>query len=268
MNRLKKIGLLIVALSHINCTNSDEINSIDVRYEFVNSDSRLNWKLNDGKYSYTIQHHFNSRHLENKINEFEINAITDSIAMIDDDKNNLNNNQEIIKNQYHSLNKAKSFDQFKINDLIVSSEIHYYWTERNSFTMPYEIHLNKDYQVKVNIEAGQHYPLELTATDYAGGYEFILEPRDVKLYRMIQSKFSEEKLKTDSARVNSYGHQIVVNNTIVNNNPKTIYYNRDYSSLIMFTDYLILKYIRELKPTKIIYPIQTLRKPLEPETIN
>ena len=173
MNRLKNIGLLIVALSLINCINSDEI----------------------------------------------------------------------IKHQYHSLNNAKSFDQFKINDLIVSSDVHNYWTERNGFTMPYEIHINKDYQVKANIEAGQNYSLEYTITDYAGGYEFILEPRDVKFYLMIQSKLSEEKLKTDSARVNGNGHQIVVNNTIVNNNPKTIYYNRDYSSLIMFTDYLILKYI-------------------------
>ena len=268
MNRLKNIGLVIVALSLINCINSNEISSIDVRYEFVNSDNLLNWKLNDGKYSYTIHHDFNSRHLENKIDDIQINAITDSIAMIDDDKNNVNNDQEIIKHQYHSLNHAKSINQFKINDLIVSSEIHYYWTDRNSFTMPYEIHINKDYHVKVNIEAGHNYPLELTVTDYAGGYKFILEPRDVKLYRMIQSKLSKEKLNTDSVRVNGYGHQIVVNKTIVNNNSKTIYYNRDYSSLIMFTDYLILKYIRELKPTKIIYPIETLRKPLEPETIN
>lgn len=83
---------------------------------------------------------------------------------------------------------------------------------------------------------------------------------------MIQSKLTKENLKTDSARANVYGHQIVVNKKIVNNNPKTIYYKRDYSSLIMFTDYLILKYIQENKPSKHIHSIETLRKPIQLET--
>lgn len=80
-------------------------------------------------------------------------------------------------------------------------------------------------------------------------------------------KIKDLYLKTDSARANAYGHQIVINKTIVNNNPKTIYYNRYYSSLIMFTGYLILKYIRENKPHKYIHSIETLRKPIEPETV-
>ncbi|HEY4539250.1 MAG TPA: hypothetical protein VIG94_04475 [Faecalibacter sp.] len=51
---------------------------------------------------------------------------------------------------------------------------------------------------------------------------------------MFQSKLTKENLKTDSARANAYayayGHQIVFIKAIVNNNPKTIYYQRDYST--------------------------------------
>ncbi|HEY4539249.1 MAG TPA: hypothetical protein VIG94_04470 [Faecalibacter sp.] len=49
---------------------------------------------------------------------------------------------------------------------------------------------------------------------------------------MFQSKLTKENLNTDSARANAYayGHQIVFIKTIVNNKPKTIYYQRNYST--------------------------------------
>lgn len=86
---------------------------------------------------------------------------------------------------------------------------------------------------------------------------------------MIQSKLTKENLKTDSARVNAnaYGHQIVFIKAIVNNNPTTIYYQRNYSTWIMITDYVVLKYIRKNKPIYCIHSIETFRKPIVPETI-
>ena len=114
---------------------------------------------------------------------------------------------------------------------------------------------------------GINYPLKYTTTKYAGGYEFNLDARDVQLDQMIQSKLSNENLKKDSARANALGHQIVKNKTIVKNNPETIYYQKDYSSLIMFTDYVILKYIRENKPSHYIHSIETFRKPIEHEKL-
>lgn len=83
---------------------------------------------------------------------------------------------------------------------------------------------------------------------------------------MIQSKLSKERIKTDTISELGYGHQIVIDNHTIINNPKVIYDNKDLSSIIMFTDYIILKYIPALKPEKFIYPIHTKRKPLEPET--
>ena len=129
-----------------------------------------------------------------------------------------------------------------------------------------KIHINENYKVKANIEARVNYPY--SDTEYAGGYKFKLEPRDVKLYRMIQSKLSKKSIKTDTISKLGFGFQIVINNNTIITNPKVIYDNKDISSLAMFTDYIIMKYIPELKPSNIIYAIQSLRKPIEPETIN
>ena len=142
------------------CCEPFKLYTIDVRYEFVNQNKLMNWKLNDEKNTYYIQFDYNYITTENKINELENNRIVDSVTIISEDNLNVKSN-EVIRHKYHSLKDA----------------------------------------------------------------------------------------------------------TTINNYPKTIYYHRDYSSLIMLTDYVILKYIRESKPSKNIHPIKTLRKPIKPETI-
>lgn len=263
---MKKIIIaitLLIGSTFLSCHQFKNKEQIDVRYELVDNNRQLVWSLNDGKYTYLIQYHFNSRKLENQLVDTETVQIADSSNIIGTNPKSYN---EVVKHNYKALINDKTKNEVEFNKLIVSNKLHYYYTQRENFTMPYEIQIEENYIVKVNIEAGKNYPLKYAETDYAGGYEFKLEPKDVMLYRMIQSKLSKESIKSDTISELGYGHQIVIDNHIIINNPKVIYDNKDLSSIIMFTDYIILKYIPVQKPEKFIYPIVTKRKPLEPET--
>ena len=237
---------LLIGSTFISCHQLKNKEQIDVRYELVDNYRQLVWSLNDGKYTYLIQYHFNSRKLENQLVDTETVQIADSSNIIGTNPKSYN---EVVKHNYKALINDKTKNEVEFNELIVSNKLHYYYTQRENFTMPYEIQIEENYIVKVNIEAGKNYPL-----------------RDVMLYRMIQSKLSKESIKSDTISELGYGHQIVIDNHTIINNPKVIYDNKDLSSIIMFTDYIILKYIPAQKPEKFIYPIVTKRKPLEPET--
>jgi len=188
---------LLLGSTIIGCHQFKNKEQIDVRYELLDNERRLVWSLNDGKYTYLIQYGYNSRKLENQLVDTETVQIADSTRIIGNKTKTYN---EVVQHNYKALINDVTKDEIEFNNLIVSSEIHYYYTQRDGFTMPYEININENYIVKVNIEAGKNYPLKYAETDYAGGYEFKLEPRDVMLYRMIQSKLSKESIKTNCNR--------------------------------------------------------------------
>lgn len=257
------IGICLAAGSIIcSCHQFKNKELIDVRYELANNDKQLIWNLNDGKYSYLIQYHYNSKKNENQLSDEDSIQIVDSITTADEKP--ITNNYK-IKHHYKALANEVTKNEVEFIDLIVSNELHYYYAQTENFTMPYEINISDSFMVKANIEAGKNFPLEISETDYAGSYNFKLEPRDVMLYRMIESKLSKESIKTDTISDFRIGHQIVIDNNIIINNPKSVYENKEIASIIMFTDYIILKYIPELQPEKFIYPINTKRKAVTPK---
>ena len=153
----------------------------------------------------------------------------------------------------------------KLENLIVSAEYKFYRTSKNSFTMPYELEIDQNNNVKVNVEVNKYD--NYSETEYGGSYQFKLEKKDIELYKSLQNKLSKNIFVTDTTKNSYYGHIIVLNNEYVNSNYKTIYNDIEYSSLLMFTNYIVLKYIPSLKPSKFVHQINSYRKPVSPEII-
>ena len=58
--------------------------------------------------------------------------------IISEDNQKVKAYNELIRHNYRPLKETTTINNYKIKDLVVSNELHYYWTERNNFTMPYE----------------------------------------------------------------------------------------------------------------------------------
>ena len=241
-----------------NCNKEKE--EINVYYNTTKGDGLL-WNLNDGIYTYSIGFTGNSKIKENKISEY--NIVVDSLAA--GDLVNKEKKTYYIKNNLKSYDLIKQKNQVKLNDLVVSAVYHYYCVRKDCFKVPYELEIDNHNNVKINIEVTQFQTY--TQTEYGGSYEFKLEQKDIDLYNTIQNKLSKNIFVTDTTKNGINGHIIVLNKKFINNNYDTIYDDMQYSSLLMFTDYIILKYIPNKKPSKAIHNIVSFRKPLFPESI-
>ncbi|MGL5235086.1 MAG: hypothetical protein ACRC8Z_10095 [Empedobacter falsenii] len=261
---LNRFFLIIIFFGiFISCLNgAKKKDDITVYYNYT-KDDELEWKLNDYEYTYSINFIYNEKTKEKQIPEYY--TLTDSIVS-GDNISSLERKTYQIKNSFKPYNLIQDKNEVKLNNLIVSAEYQYYRTSKNSFTMPYELEIDHNNKVKVNIEINQFD--NYSETEYGGSYQFKLEKKDIELYKSLQNKLSKNIFVTDTTKNSYYGHIIVLNKKYVNSNYETIYNDFEYSSLLMFANYIVLKYIPNLKPSKSVLKIDSYRKPISPEAID
>lgn len=145
-------------------------------------------------------------------------------------------------NIYIPFNLAETIytNNFDISISESYSEINYSSDEK----MRYDINIDSKGIVKANV----FYP-----ENKKGGYIFTLDDGDLKILKTMVSSIEKLNIEDHYFTNNHYSIvSIVINKKVINNQ---IFTNKDLSVIIMFSNYVTMKYISNLEPKAIEFHI-------------
>lgn len=163
------------------------------------------------------------------------------------------NRRKSIQQYVDSIGSMSIYEPFNLTESMYTNgfnisisesypEINYSSDEK----MRYDINIDSKGTVKANV----FYP-----ENKKGGYIFTLDNEDFKILKAMVSTIEKLNIADQYFTNNHYGiASIVINKKVINNQ---IFTNKDFSAIIMFSNYITIKYISNLEPKAIEFHISS-----------